>query len=48
MKEITKDEFYKIIKDNQLDVVVYPKMNEPGTLVSSHYGIQIQKRYSVW
>ena len=25
MKEITKDEFYKIIKDNQLDVV-----NEPG------------------
>lgn len=30
MKEITKDEFYKIINDNRLDVVVYPKTNEPG------------------
>ena len=30
MKEVTKDEFYKIINDNRLDVVVYPKTNEPG------------------
>lgn len=28
MKEITKDEFYKIINDNRLDVVVYPHTTE--------------------
>jgi hypothetical protein len=30
MKEVTKDEFYGIINESKLDVLVRPETNEPG------------------